>query len=236
MRDETKSMKLIGALSYDSYSLQHIIDVDKYVAGEELGYDVCGTYAPFCKACSKSVANPCATAYRINERMSSVCPMLDSTGADDARVVQAVTDVDKYLASEGFGLDLCGRYAPFCAVCDKSQPMPCGQAYLRLKAVENFSTKALAAQEGGQLVVNMPRWDDALTQALEDASASVNDVAEVPDGSEIVAAPLSELDSVQTVALESGSESTVTVTAPRRGFRIGTARRRVPVEKAENVQ
>ena len=236
MWDETKPVKLMGALSYDAFSMQHIIDTDKYVAGEILGYDVCGKYAAFCKVCDKTVANPCVTAYRISQRMETVCPMLDSAEIDDARVVQAVTDVDKYLASEGFGIDLCGRYAPFCAVCDKSEPFPCGQAYLRLKAVENFSTKALAAQEGGQLVVNMPRWDDALTQALEDASASVNDVAEVPDGSEIVAAPLSELDSVQTVALESGSESTVTVTAPRRGFRIGTARRRVPVEKAENVQ
>ena len=89
--------------------------------------------------------------------MSTVCPMLDATGLDDARVVQAVTDVDKYLASQSLGLDLCGRYAPFCAVCDKSQPAPCGQAYLRLKAVENFSTKAVATQSGGELVINMPR-------------------------------------------------------------------------------
>ena len=135
--------------------------------------------------------------------------MLDSAEIDDARVVQAVTDVDKYLASEGFGIDLCGRYAPFCAVCDKSEPFPCGQAYLRLRAVENFSTKAVTAQVGGELAVNVPRWDDALTQALAESSS---------EGADIAAA---RTDVAETVG-----------EAPRRGFRIGVARRRVNPETA----
>ena len=59
MWDETKPVKLMGALSYDAFSMQHIIDTDKYVAGEILGYDVCGKYAAFCKVCDKTVANPC---------------------------------------------------------------------------------------------------------------------------------------------------------------------------------
>lgn len=209
MWDETKPVKLMGALSYDAFSMQHIIDTDKYVAGEILGYDVCGKYAAFCKVCDKTVANPCVTAYRISQRMETVCPLLDSAEIDDARVVQAVTDVDKYLASEGFGIDLCGRYAPFCAVCDKSEPFPCGQAYLRLRAVENFSTKAVTAQVGGELAVNVPRWDDALTQALAESSS---------EGADIAAA---RTDVAETV-----------VEAPRRGFRIGVARRRVNPETA----
>ena len=89
MWDETKPVKLMGALSYDAFSMQHIIDTDKYVAGEILGYDVCGKYAAFCKVCDKTVANPCVTAYRISQRMETVCPMLDSAEIDDARVVQA---------------------------------------------------------------------------------------------------------------------------------------------------
>lgn len=220
MRDETKPGKLIGALSYDAFSMQHIIDVDKYVAGETLGYDVCGRYATFCKVCDKMVANPCITAYRVSKRMEEVCPMLDSAEIDDARVVQAVTDVDKYLASESFGMDLCGRYAPFCAVCDKSEPFPCGQAYLRLRAVEHFSTKAVAAQAGGELTVNVPRWDDALTQALAESSS---ETAESVQSAPVAAA---RTDVAETV-----------VEAPRRGFRIGVARRRVSPEaaKAEDI-
>ena len=31
----------------------------------------------------------------------------DSTEEADAQVIQAVADVDKYLASEGLGVDLC---------------------------------------------------------------------------------------------------------------------------------
>ena len=168
MWDETRPLKLFKALSFDDFSMQHIIDTDKYYAGQINGGDMCGKYAPFCKYCSKWVETPCVTAYRIYERMSTVCPMIDATGIDDARVVQVITDVDKYLASEKFGLDLCGRYAPFCAVCNKAQPAPCGQAYLRLKAVEDFSTKAIATQAGGELVINVPRWDDSLTQVLDD--------------------------------------------------------------------
>ena len=200
MWDKNKPLKLADALCYDAYIMQHIIEVDKYVACEQLGYDLCGNYAPFCSVCEKWVPNPCSTAYRISERMAFICPFLDSTGADDARVVQAVADVDKYLASEGLGVDLCGRYAPFCAVCDKSQPFPCGQAYLRLKTAENFSTKALVAQEGGELIINVPRWDEALTQVLE---------ADGTEKNEIVA------------------EDNETKESKPRSFRIGVARRRV---------
>ena len=93
-------------------------------------------------------------------------------------MIQAVADVDKYLASEGFGLDLCGRYAPFCAVCDKSQPFPCGTAYLKMKNAENFATKALVTQAGGELMANVPQLDDALTQVLESDAEDAENTAD----------------------------------------------------------
>lgn len=167
MWDKNKILKLADVLCFDACTIQHIIDTDKYVSGEKLSCDPCGNYAPFCAICTKWAANPCSTAYRIGERSQLIPLFIDSTGSDDARTVQSVVDVDKYLASKGFGVDLCGRYAPFCAVCDKSQPFPCGEAYLRLKTAENFSTKALVAQEGGLLTLNAPRWDEALVQVLE---------------------------------------------------------------------
>lgn len=34
MWDETRPLKLMKALSFDAFSMQHIIDTDKYFAGE----------------------------------------------------------------------------------------------------------------------------------------------------------------------------------------------------------
>ena len=47
MWDETRPLKLMKALSFDAFSMQHIIDTDKYFAGEINGTDMCGIYAPF---------------------------------------------------------------------------------------------------------------------------------------------------------------------------------------------
>lgn len=206
MWDKNRPMKLIDTLRYDDASMQHIIDADKYIEGAKLGCDLCGEYAPFCTVCNKSDAYPCITAYAVKGRMEFVCPLINATGLDDPDVIQKVIDVDKLIGSEKLGIDLCGRYAPFCAVCDKSQPSPCGNAYLRFKAVQEFSTKALTAQTGGQLVVNVPRWDEALTQSLEEPAVS----EEQADQPEQVAEP---------AATEPVEEK------PKRGFRIGVARR-----------
>lgn len=43
--------------------IQLVIDKDKYINSSEAGYDLCGSYAPFCKICDKGVSTPCAVAY-----------------------------------------------------------------------------------------------------------------------------------------------------------------------------
>ncbi len=43
--------------------IQSVIDIDKFVNSSECGYDLCGTYAPFCEGCDKSLQHPCAVAY-----------------------------------------------------------------------------------------------------------------------------------------------------------------------------
>ena len=178
MWDKNRPLKLADALCFDAHTLQRIIDVDKFAASRKFGVDLCGNYAPFCSVCDKQVSDPCSTAYRVNARIPLIESFFESTGADDASVIQAVADVDKYLASEGFGLDLCGRYAPFCAVCDKSQPFPCGTAYLKMKNAENFATKALVTQAGGELMANVPQLDDALTQVLESDAEDAENTAD----------------------------------------------------------
>jgi hypothetical protein len=43
--------------------IQSVIDYDKFINSTECGYDLCGSYAPFCAGCDKSGNNPCAVAY-----------------------------------------------------------------------------------------------------------------------------------------------------------------------------
>lgn len=44
-------------------TVQSVIDVDKYEKSSKCGYDLCGTYAPFCSVCVKNAPYPCANAY-----------------------------------------------------------------------------------------------------------------------------------------------------------------------------
>lgn len=46
--------------------------------------------------------------------------------------LQAKLDVQKWIDSEKQGKDTCGDY-DFCAVCDKTKPLPCAKAYNKAK-------------------------------------------------------------------------------------------------------
>lgn len=135
MWDNSRPMKMLKTLSYDSVALQHIIDVDKYIESSNEGYDLCQTYMPYCSFCNKWVKNPCAMAYFVGNHFSYVCNLIDSCDVTEPAVIQAITDVDKYLVSETADFDVCGKYAPFCMLCDKSADNPCATAYLRYKAM-----------------------------------------------------------------------------------------------------
>lgn len=43
--------------------IQQVIDNDKFLNSQKLKKDLCGSYAPFCKSCDKTVPTPCAVAY-----------------------------------------------------------------------------------------------------------------------------------------------------------------------------
>ncbi len=43
--------------------IQSLIDYDKFINSAECGYDLCGSYAPFCKGCDKTRYCPCAYSY-----------------------------------------------------------------------------------------------------------------------------------------------------------------------------
>lgn len=43
--------------------IQQVIDNDKFLNSQKFKSDLCGSYAPFCKNCDKTVPQPCAVAY-----------------------------------------------------------------------------------------------------------------------------------------------------------------------------
>jgi hypothetical protein len=43
--------------------IQSVIDYDKFINSLEYGYDLCGSYAPFCEGCDKTQKSPCAVSY-----------------------------------------------------------------------------------------------------------------------------------------------------------------------------
>ena len=135
MWDNGRSLKMLNTLHYDSVALQQIIDVDKYIASSNEGYDLCQNYMLYCSFCNKWVKNPCASAYFVGNHFLAVCRILNQCGVAEPIVIQAITDVDKYLVSETVDFDVCGKYAPFCVVCDKSIANPCATAYFRYKAM-----------------------------------------------------------------------------------------------------
>ena len=67
--------------------LQQIIDYDKFINSSELGYDLCGQYAPFCEGCDKCRKYPCAVSY---------VKMKQAEGMD----IQIQSDVEEALCEE----------------------------------------------------------------------------------------------------------------------------------------
>ena len=55
--------------------------------------------------------------------------------------IQKLIDDNKYWNSQKLKHDLCGIYAPFCKICDKTVLTPCAVAYIRMKIAEGMQLK-----------------------------------------------------------------------------------------------
>lgn len=55
--------------------------------------------------------------------------------------IQKLIDDNKYWNSQKLKKDLCGIYAPFCKICDKTVLTPCAVAYVRMKIAEGMELK-----------------------------------------------------------------------------------------------
>ena len=61
--------------------------------------------------------------------------------AENLAQIQRVIDNDKFINSQRLRGDLCGKYAPFCAGCDKTVAKPCAVAYVRMKIKEGMEVQ-----------------------------------------------------------------------------------------------
>ncbi len=61
--------------------------------------------------------------------------------AENLAQIQRVIDNDKFINSQKLRADLCGKYAPFCAGCDKTVLKPCAVAYVRMKIKEGMEVQ-----------------------------------------------------------------------------------------------
>lgn len=72
---------------------------------------------------------------------------------ENLKNVQQIIDEDKFLNSKKFNRDLCGKYAPFCEICDKSVKYPCAVAYIKMKQAEGLEVEMEVAAVDDEPVV-----------------------------------------------------------------------------------
>lgn len=101
---------------------------------------------------------------------------------------QHVLDVDKWLASEAAGYDLCGSFT-FCARCDKAETHPCARAEARHmeeleRETEAFEEEQALLEENEDIPAEAEEQPEAPEETEEEIAAA--DADEVPAGYEWV--------------------------------------------------
>lgn len=98
------------------------------------------------------------------ELLSHMPPKLSKANLE---TIQKVIDNDKFICSSMLARDLCGEYAPFCALCDKSMATPCAVAYIRMKQAEGIKLEIAVADDDLSAHDNNTEKNQAETEAPE---------------------------------------------------------------------
>ncbi len=226
---------MLKTLRYDSVALQYIIDVDKYIASNKEDCDLCQSYMPYCSFCNKWVKNPCAAAYFVGEHFLVVCGIIDQCGVTEPAVIQAIIDVDKYLVSETADFDVCGRYAPFCAVCNKSAPHPCAIAYMRYKTFGIGSELPKIELNTEEQVVEVSAASAAAAATAYEHEISVDAQPYMSDDVSVVSQSFDK-SGAEDVDVAPAPDDVLAIPTRRTGIKVATARRRLPVMREENMR
>lgn len=84
--------------------------------------------------------------------------------------IQKVIDDDKYWNSKKLKQDLCGIYAPFCKMCDKSVLTPCAVAYVRMKIAEGMQLQMENVPteiDESEIIAPVPEVEQTIEEAEE---------------------------------------------------------------------
>ena len=72
---------------------------------------------------------------KVLEMLKDMPPVLTD---ENLLEIQKLIDDNKYWNSKELNRDLCGIYAPFCRICDKTVLTPCAVAFVRMKIAEGM--------------------------------------------------------------------------------------------------
>ncbi len=144
--------------------------------------------------------------------------------------IQQTIDIDKYINSAEQGRDLCGDYAPFCALCDKTVTCPCAVAYVKMRQQEGAFIEIateVAAEEA-------PAAADAEAAPTEEAAESAPEAQEVVvEVANVEGEPATEETSAESeaapvadAAAEPAAEPVPEEKPKKKATRIATARRK----------
>ncbi len=79
---------------------------------------------------------------------------------------QHILDIEKWLASEAAGRDLCGTMS-YCAVCDKTQTHPCARAEARFRLAEEAAAAQAAREQEVLEEIAAAQPEEALPEGYE---------------------------------------------------------------------
>lgn len=105
---------------------------------------------------------------------------------DNLEKIQSVIDNDKYICSTVLSRDLCGEYAPFCSLCNRSMSTPCAVAYLRMMHAEGIKLEIAISDSEAEQTDNSEEAQNnsAVADVPPAESAEITAVEETVGGNE----------------------------------------------------
>lgn len=103
---------------------------------------------------------------------------------DNLEKIQSVIDNDKYICSTVLSRDLCGEYAPFCSLCDRSMSTPCAVAYLRMMQAEGIKLEIAISDSEAEQPDNNEEQNNSAAADMPPAESSEIIAEETVGGSE----------------------------------------------------
>ncbi len=175
------------------------------------------------------------------ELLSSMPAQLNKKNLKD---IQAIIDKDKFACSRELTRDLCGEYAPFCALCDKSLKYPCAVSYVKMKQADGMQVEIAVSDDDNSDIedehVEVATAAAVATEVVADNLPAETPVAEQKAAVEEVPAketPVEEapveVEPVETVAefheeqVEAKEEVVAEQPVAKKRIRIAIAKRKV---------